>query len=190
MQANVITPKAAPPPPPGGYGFAAAPAMAPVRATRQGNTLVVPLGAILPTFCVKCGQPGDGEPINRTYYWHTPWLYLLIFFPGLLIYFVVALVVRKKMAFPIHLCHEHHSRRKMFTLVGSLLLLGCIPLGIFAGTQSGPGIGFTVGLGAFITGYVLLAVGRSDLRPQVIDEHHGVFKGACEPFLSQMPSSY
>src|SRR5687767_13019351 len=63
-------------------------------AWRQGDLLVVRKGARLPHACVKCGLPGDGRPLRRTYYWHEPWVYITIL-AGLLVYVIIALVLRQ-----------------------------------------------------------------------------------------------
>ena len=44
-------------------------------AWRDGNTLVVRKGVILPHRCVRCNAPADGPFTKHTVYWHHPALY-------------------------------------------------------------------------------------------------------------------
>ena len=66
----------------------------PDGAWREGNVLIVRKNVALPPRCVKCGAPAEGPLMKRTYYWHDPILYILIL-AGILIYAIVALIVRK-----------------------------------------------------------------------------------------------
>jgi hypothetical protein len=61
---------------------------------REGNRLVTTSTATLPPRCVKCNQLGTVQYANRKFYWSTPWLLFLILV-NLLVYAIVALVVRK-----------------------------------------------------------------------------------------------
>jgi hypothetical protein len=151
---------------------------------REGDNLVIPIGASLPPYCVKCGQPSAGV-VNKNFGWHQPWLYLLILFPGLLIYAIVATIVMKRQKIQVPLCDPHRQRRRMYLGIGWLLFLGCIPAGIWVGT-SGPdmdGWGMLVGFGAFFASLVLFALGSRVMAPKVITDVAGTYGGVSPAFL-------
>src|SRR3712207_3999182 len=62
-----------------------------VTAWREGPVLIVPTLVSLPDACVKCSAPAGGWRLRKTLAWHNPLLALMIIFPGLLIYAIVAL---------------------------------------------------------------------------------------------------
>lgn len=133
--------------------------------------------------------------MKKNFGWHQPWLYLLIIFPGLLIYAIVATIVMKRQKLEVPLCDQHRQRRRMYLGIGWLLFLGCIPAGIWVGT-SGPdmdGWGMLVGFGAFFASLVLFVLGTRVMTPKVIDDREGKFAGVSPAFiqaaLSQSPSA-
>lgn len=173
---------------------ASAAPVAPSTAYRQGNRLVVPKGAPLPPYCVKCGQRVTGEPYRKTFYWHTPllWLLALLGVVGLIILSIVAMVIRKRADLAISICDQHLQRRKNLLITAWVLGLGCIPGGILVGAlihdsdlAAGLGVltGFLLFVAAIVTG-VMAAV----LRPREITEFSATFSGAGEQFLAQLPS--
>lgn len=149
--------------------------------------MVVPRGAALPPNCVKCGRDA-AVPWQKKFYWHEPWLYILILFPGLLIYAIVALFIRKKMELNVPLCDAHHSDRKRYNLLGAVMLIGFIPVAIMLATvlKMDAGIAWLVGLGMFIAGVVFFSK-ATFLKPTKIDEQGGTFQGADEAFLKLLP---
>jgi len=191
--------------------FAAAPAVPamPAVAFRQGNRLVVPKGAPLPPYCVKCGQPVTGELYKKTYYWHTPWLWLLamlgllgfiawhwlVAMLGLLGFIALAIVsmaIRKRADLAIALCDEHRQRRKSLLIATWVLALGFIPAGILVGslisdTDAAVGLGILTGLLLFVAA-IVTGVKSAVLRPTEITEFFGTFSGAGEQFLTKLPS--
>jgi hypothetical protein len=91
---------------------------------REGDLVVIPVnGARFPDRCVVCNQPVV-KRLQRKLYWHAPALYALICV-GILIYAIVALIVRKTAHFEIGLCEAHVKRRRNGILIGWL--------GFFAG---------------------------------------------------------
>jgi hypothetical protein len=80
--------------------------------------------AALPQLCVKCGAPADGKPVVKTFYWHNPAFYLIIL-AGVLIYVIVAMIVRKSIRVSVPLCAQHAHRRSIaVTLAWVLPLIG------------------------------------------------------------------
>jgi hypothetical protein len=165
---------------------ATTPSLAP-SATRDGKILVVPRGSAFPANCVKCGEPAE-RPWRKKFYWHHPALYLMVIFPGLLIYAIVAMVVRKSIELSVPLCDVHQSERKRYIIIGTILLLGCIPAGVIAETELHlfDGAGFIVGTLMFFAGCIFLAR-INPIRPKKIDEFGAEFTGASEEFLKLLP---
>jgi hypothetical protein len=169
---------------------AALPVM-PAAACRQGDKLIVPKGAPLPNYCVKCGQPVTGELFKKTFYWHNPWLFLLVLV-NILVYAIVSMILRKRADLALPLCDDHRQRRKNLLIATWVLGLGFIPGGILAGslihdsdTAVGVGLltGFLLLIAAFVTGGM-----SAVLRPREITDSSATFSGACEQFLSLLPS--
>lgn len=115
-------------------------------------------------------------------------MYILILFPGLLIYAIVALIVQKKMDLNLPLCELHHAERKRNLWIGGILTLGSIPGGILLGSFGmADDKAWAVGLLSFFAGLVFLIIAGRSLRPVLIDETHGEFTGACQAFLDLLP---
>jgi len=180
----------------GAQSAAAAPAFpaAPSTPYRQGNKLVVPKGAPLPPYCVKCGEPVTGELYKKTYYWHTPWLWLLaaLGLLGVIVLAVVSMAIRKRADLAIAICDEHRQRRKNLLIATWVLALGFIPAGILVGslisdTDAAVGFGILTGLLLFVAA-IVAGVMSAVLRPTEITEFSGTFSGAGEQFLAKLPS--
>jgi len=150
----------------------------------DGTTLIVPHGTTLPPYCVKCNAPVEEPPVKRTYRWHNPLLYLIILF-NLIIYAIVALIVRKKGRIQIHVCRHHVQRQWIAILLALVLTLGGLALLIGGGANDKPILAVT-GIVAFILGIVAAFVSRM-LYPTKIDEHVLWLKGAGPEFCAQFP---
>lgn len=165
-------------------------APSPYPIVRQGSALIIPVAgpgqaAVLPPQCIKCGGPADGKPVERTYYWHHPALYVLIL-AGLLIYAVVAIVVRKGMKVRVSLCLRHAQRRSIgVTLAWVLPVVGIADAVILPQLNVDGGVVALIAIALIFTGLVIWAVMGNPIRPKSIDQYRGVFTGFCETFLQQ-----
>lgn len=109
-------------------------------------------------------------------------------FPGLLIYAIVALIVQKKMELKVPLCDLHHMERKRYNIIGTILLLGCIPLGVVVSTVLDFEfvVGFLVFFVTIIAGVVFFQMANL-IKPSKIDNDGAQFTGAGEAFLNLLP---
>ncbi len=162
------------------------PAVAPALASRRGKDVFVPRSASLPASCIKCGASAT-KPWRQKFYWHSPWLYLLIFL-NLLIYAIVALIVRKQMELNLPLCDAHHQDRKRNRLMALIMILGAIPVGIALGTMASEALGWITGVLMFLASVVFYVMSGLGVRATKIDENGGVFRGACAKFLDLLPA--
>lgn len=156
---------------------------------REGKLLVTVDRTTLPNACVKCGQPGAGKPYRRTYYWHSPWVYLTIL-PGILIYAIVAICVRSKGTIEVSLCAEHRSTRRRSMGIGWVFLLLAGVLWVLATDTRGRDLPTLMVLGgfiAFLTGVIVIAVGSRILSPKRIKNGYLWMSGAGEGFLASLP---
>lgn len=155
---------------------------------RDQRVLVFNQGATLPERCVRCNEPSEGSGYRGTFYWHEPALYLLILC-GLLVYFIVALIVRKRAMVFVGLCPRHAAQRKRGRLVGGLLLVvGLLFLPVAAGVESGGAFFAWSGLAMILAAAVLAAIGGVGIRPQRIDDRIVRLKGVNADYLARLPS--
>jgi hypothetical protein len=170
--------------------YVPAPAAYPIARDGQRLIIAAPLPGQpvpLPPPCVKCGAPANGKPVDKRFYWHHPALYLLIL-AGVLIYAIVATIVRKSMRLQVPLCAQHAQRRSL-----AVTLSWVIPLVGIADAFILPNLGVDGGVVALITGVfivtglVIWAIVGYPLKPKSIDESRGVFTGFCEAYLQQFP---
>jgi len=150
------------------------------RCWRDGNELLVRPGVDLPRHCVKCGQPAEDYRLRR-FYWHSPWLYLLLAV-SIIIYLIVALCVRKQSSHRVGLCALHARKRRNYILLawGSLLpLFG----GFFLQDGGAIVIGVLVCLVMLFWGCIAMQV----LRPKRINDGLAIYRGVSPEFLALLP---
>lgn len=173
-------------------GFMPAPAA--FAIIRQGPKLIIPVpasgqAAILPPLCVRCGSPADGKPVEKNFYWHHPALYLVIL-AGVLIYAIVALVVRKSIKVRVPLCARHAQRRSLaVTLAWVLPLAGVADIFVLSQFNVDGGLVALIAVVLILTGIIIWAVVGYPIRPRLIDQYRGEFTGFCETFLQQFPET-
>jgi hypothetical protein len=166
-----------------------APSVSPV--VRQGNKLIIPAPAprqpaILPPPCIKCGAPADGKPVERVFYWHNPALYLVLL-AGLVVYAIVALIVRKSIRVRIPLCAHHAKRRSTGITIGLVLMVaGIADIFILNRFDVDGGIIALVTFVLILTGIIVMAVVASTIRPRFIDQFRGEFIGFSPAYLQNI----
>jgi hypothetical protein len=156
---------------------------------RDGNKLVVPKGASLPPYCVKCGS-SETTMVEKTFSWLNPWYYLLLLLGfGILLIVFVYLIFGKKQKLSIPLCGFHRQYLRRLKITGTVLLVGCVPVGILSsaliGEPDGASWGILVGILAMLGGLIAVHL-QSPLQATRIDDDRATMKGACEAFLSML----
>ena len=138
---------------------------------QRGNQLAIQKGLTLPECCIKCGAPATGRPIKRNLQWHPPWVSVLILV-AVLIYIIVAMVLRKTGTIYVHMCEEHRQRRKIILLVGWIttpgLLIGGIAAGIYFENGGLAALGF---LGFVVSLIVFLIIGKLVHVAEIDDQY-------------------
>ena len=158
-----------------------------VTAWRDARVMVMIPNAAIPDRCVKCNEPADEPTKERTLYWHSPWLYLLLLL-NILIFAIVALIMRKKAVVSAGLCTDHKKRRRnvltaawIGVLAGVFLLFEGIASPSAGGLMAFAGVLLVVG--SIIVG---MAMGRVVYAVR-IDKDYVRLKGCGEPFLETLP---
>ncbi|MBC7785262.1 MAG: hypothetical protein H7144_15610 [Burkholderiales bacterium] len=162
---------------------------------RDGRRLRTTRTCTLPPNCVKCGQHAT-KFLTKAFYWHSPWLYLLIL-PGILVYAIVALVLRKQAYLTYGLCAQHNSTRLkkvgvtwLAFLIGIGALVGGIALANRAAGREWEDMGTLVVILSFVimlAAAIYGAVGVPALRAKRIDDRYAWYNGAGDEFLQQFP---
>jgi hypothetical protein len=151
---------------------------------RSKALLVMTKQAALPDRCIKCNAP-TAERLKRKLQWHPPALYLLILI-SILVYAIVAMVVRKTATVHVGLCNEHRESRKLSMIITVFLVVVAV-LSAIAGVQfETPGLvlaAVAFVLGAAIYGSISLRV----VVPTKIDEHFVWIKGVNTNYLQEFP---
>lgn len=151
---------------------------------RDGDKLVVHETATLPDRCLKCNQPADGKRVRQTFRWHSPVYYLLVL-AGLLIYFVVALIVRQNATVEYGLCQRHFSQRRMFQ-ISSWSLLALSVIGFIAAVGVGEGWLALFGLLALVAAAVFGTLSQF-VTVDKIDKGYVWLKKIDLEYLRQFP---
>ncbi|HET6409860.1 MAG TPA: hypothetical protein VFG14_18365, partial [Chthoniobacteraceae bacterium] len=86
---------------------------------RDRMRLVTLRNGLFPDRCVRCNEPALGVGVKRNFYWHHPAFYLLLLIPpfSLLLYVLVAVIVRKRSKSFVPLCEVHKWRRLRVLLI-------------------------------------------------------------------------
>lgn len=155
---------------------------------REGKDLVMRPGTVLPRRCVKCNASATQTRYKRKLTWHHPAWYLLV--PvNILVYVLVAIIVRKSAEVDPGLC-PHHARQRARGVLGAwAVALGGIALIVFGlGSDDGM-IPVVLGLGmAFVA--ILIGIFRVRiLYPSRISRDIVRLRGCGKPFLDSLPDS-
>ena len=153
---------------------------------RDGKTLVMQKVARLPDYCIKCGVPANGAHLRKKLSWHHPALALLVL-AGILVYLIVALVVRKSAIIDIILCEEHLRRHRTAVIVSWLVFLTGVAFIVLAIAEESGGSAL-FGLLLLFTSAILAATWAKVVTVKKIDDYYVWLRGIDESFLAMLPS--
>ncbi len=151
----------------------------------RGQVVLFSSGSVLPDRCALCNAPGKHR-VSKTFYWHEPWLYALIF-AGWIVYAIVAMILRKSANVEYWLCDEHRQRRTIgLVLIWTGFLVPLIGMLVAAGANSG--VFLVICLLAMIALPIVGAVLVRGVRPARIDDAQ-VWLKAGPAFVASLPES-
>jgi hypothetical protein len=157
-----------------------------IAVWRDGDVLITLVGAEMPRRCVKCNGPADQPTKARKVYWHHPGLYFLALV-NVIIYAIVAAVVRRNAWVSAGLCMEHKKRRRLALIsawTGSLSGIVLIYLGMASSWGVwGSLLGFLLILGSVIGGLIFARI----VHAKKIDKTYVRLKGCGTAFLDSLP---
>jgi hypothetical protein len=141
----------------------------------------------LPPRCVLCNHPTSFR-LDRDFSWH-PFFYYIFLLLGVLPYFLIALLVRRKVHLAIPLCtnHEAARRRRMgiaVAVIGTSSLLLAIPA-VFDKLVLLAAIGFP---GLLVGLFMALSANRV-FRITGLDNRTIYLRGISPMFLQQLPTA-
>ena len=151
---------------------------------RDKSVLVMTKEALLPNRCVKCNEP-TGERLKRKLTWHHPAIYLTVLV-SILVYAVIALVLRKSATVNLGLCEDHLSIRRRniaITWFMGILAVLCFPVAAMLEDPAAMFVGCLLVLATAIYGVVTLRV----VVPTKIDDHFVWLKGINPDYLRDFP---
>jgi hypothetical protein len=155
---------------------------------RDGKRLVMSKTARLPAICVKTNQP-TARRMKMQIFWHHPLVYLSLL-GGVLLYAILALIIRESAKIEIGLSAERLSRRRWSIFggwMGSFAGLGFIIWGIAVGSRHVAPVliigGIVVLLVAVIAGSIL----SSTVSPAKITRKYVWLRGVHPEYLAALP---
>lgn len=156
---------------------------------RKGHLLVLHKHAPLPARCVKSNMPADRR-LKRNLYWHHPAIYLAVFI-GVLVYIILAVVLRKTATINIGLSEEWFARRRRAIAMGWLLALGSIGAFSFGVARADQDWSvWLIGLSplVFLVGALYGLIGARMVVAQRISDDYVWIKGVCPDYLDGLPN--
>lgn len=154
-------------------------------AWRKGRQAVIPVGRDMPCRCIKCNAPVSGVVKQRKVYWHHPGVYGLILI-NIILYAIVALIVRKAVKIRPALCELHATKRRNGILLCWGLLFAGFGSLVVSGMQSGNmafvWLAVVLIIAAIVNSFLLrLIVARK------IDDQYAYLAGCSEAYLASLP---
>lgn len=153
---------------------------------RYKKQLVVRPETPLPDRCVKCNAPANGSRLRRRLYWHHWGVYFLLLV-NLLIYAVVAIIVRKRANLEIGLCETHRKRRIIIVAGSWLTALAGIGMMVYGFSATNAGAFAGIGALVFLTALIVGVVAGPQVAAAKIDKEFVWVRGVCREYLAELP---
>lgn len=151
---------------------------------REGKFVIVPIGEDLPPRCILCNAPAQTPVKSKKVSWHSVWWVLLILV-NILLYIIVALIVRKRAEVSPGFCAEHIAQRKKRGAISLLVALACfVGSGLLFFVQSSALAGLPL-IPAFCA-MIYAAVATGTVHATEISKTYIKLKGCKEPFLASI----
>ncbi len=153
---------------------------------RKGKQIVIMPGSVLPDRCVKCNATTDLRRYKRTLYWHNPVVYVALLL-NVIIYAIIAVIVRKKAYTEVSLCGAHARRRITFILIGwAVFLVGIASLPLLINLRA-PDWTLAVVPPLCLVAAIGFWVGSRLIHAMRIDENSVCIGGSGEAFRAGLP---
>lgn len=150
---------------------------------QSGKLLVISRdSAQLPDLCIKTGAP-TGARMKRKVYWHPPWVYIFLVC-NLLIFAIVALIVRKTASLEFALSEEARAERRKHTFIGLGILAAGI--GTFFLIEIEPWFAMVGGL-LFVGGLIYIIIKTRLVWPTKMNKEWAWLNGVHPSVLAQLP---
>jgi hypothetical protein len=159
-----------------------------VTAWRNQKVLVMIPDTQLPPRCVKCNAPADEPTKIRKVYWHHPAIYLVILI-NIVIYAIVATIVRRRALVGAGLCAAHKKRRRLAILIAwASFIIGVGLLAWATRESAGNGAAFAAAAVAALLAAILAGIiAARVVYAQRIDKSFVWLKGCGAEFLDSLP---
>lgn len=152
---------------------------------REGKVLVMRKGGDFPDRCIKCNAASVTPKRRYRLSWHSPWWYALILL-AILLYAIVAMIVRKTATVHVGLCERHQKRVMWGRIVGWGGL--AIELGlVLVSTSTGDASYALVALALALPWLIAAMVINRLVLPERIDDRYVRLKGCGPDFLRSLP---
>ena len=152
---------------------------------RQGKKIMTVSETPFPDRCVKCNAPANGFRLKRNLSWHPP-AYFLLLLCNLLVYAIVAMVVRKKAVLHVGLCEIHRKQRTIANIACAIGVLGGLAM-IFGGAFGSSGWLALTGFAFLLVGAIWGAAKGRTVSATKIDKENVWVSGAGKEFLDTLP---
>jgi hypothetical protein len=153
---------------------------------RDGRYVVLRRGSDLPPRCVRCNAPALQPVKQRRFYWYSPLLYILLFI-NVLLFAIVALVVRKSEKASPGLCAGHDRRRRRALTAAVLVFTGGMALLGAGGAYGGNAALILSGLLVLLAALVVIATVAALPTAARIDKHYLRLRGCGPLFRDSLP---
>jgi hypothetical protein len=158
---------------------------------RERNVLVMHKQAQLPDVCIKSNQPTQGYRLKRSLSWHHPGVYLALV-AGVLIYIILAMILRKQATIYVGLSEEWIRKRRNAMIVSWCSFLGGTAIAIASLAFDAPGRhvewGFIVGFFVAVIGGIYGLIAARLVAPKRITDEYVWLKGVHPDFLAALPA--